>query len=155
MLGERRSDSPTPSLPLAVALRLHLREDPARALRAVPSASASSASSLSNTSTYRAPSAALAAFSNRPWRPFNVIPFRGGRGRGFVLRATNTLRLLLLALSPPLLAKVIDDLLQSFARIGFAVSRCNDATSRVDAENFVQITLLIQCLRYRCARYER
>jgi hypothetical protein len=69
------------------------------------------------------------------------------------LRATSTLLLLLrIALSPPLLAKVIDDLLQSLARIGFAVSRCNDTTSRVDAEKFVQITLLIQCLRLQVCK---
>ena len=51
------------------------------------------------------------------------------------------------ALFLPLLAKVVDDLLQPLACIGFAISWRNNTTSRVDAEKFVQIALLIQRLR--------
>lgn len=52
-----------------------------------------------------------------------------------------------LALFPPLLAKLVDDLLQPLACVGFAISWRDNTTSRVDAEKFVQIALLIQCLR--------
>jgi hypothetical protein len=110
---------------------------------------ASSGSPLSSSGAYRARFAPLATFSDRPWRRFGVIliPFR--RGRGLILCITSTL-LLRLALSLPLLTKVVDDLLQSLARIGFTVSRRNNTTSRVDAKKFVQVALFIQCLRLQC-----
>jgi hypothetical protein len=52
--------------------------------------------------------------------------------------------------SSPLLAEIVDDLLQTLARISFAVSRGYHATGRVDPKICVQIALLIQrlCLQY-------
>ncbi len=74
--------------------------------------------------------------------------FPGRRGRGFVLCATSTVVApLRVAFSPLLLAKIVDDLLQPLARIGFAVSRRDNTTNRVDAKEFVQVALFIQCLR--------
>jgi hypothetical protein len=79
------------------------------------------------------------------------LAFRRGSGRRrrFVVVIVVIVIVLVsrLALSLPLLAKVVDDLLQPFARVRFAVSRGHHAASRVDGKVFVQIALLIQRLR--------
>jgi hypothetical protein len=103
------------------------------------SASACSLLALSST-TYRAPAACLAALGG--WRLRRVdVAFRGGRRRAFgvfvfvvVLHSGRSLALL---------AKVVDDLLQTLACVGFAFSRGHHATGRVDAKILVQTALLI------------
>lgn len=96
--------------------------------------------------TYRTSSAPLAALSNWLRRDFNVTSRRGGRC--FVLRVL----VAQLGLSLPLIAKVVDDLLQPLTRISFAVSRGDNTTGRVDAKIFIQAALFIQRLRLTSAQ---
>ena len=69
------------------------------------------------------------------------VAFRGRRRRAFVFVVVVVVRLgrSLLAL----LAKVVDDLLQTLARVSLAFSRGHHAAGRVDAKILFQIALLI------------
>jgi hypothetical protein len=119
-----------------------------------PSSSSSPPSSPapSSSCTDRAPSAPLTARGGRLWTAGLALAFRRGSGRRRRFVVVAIIVFARLALSFSLLAKVVDDLLQPFARIRFALSRGHHAAGGVDGKVFVQIALLIQRLRLQYHR---